>query len=280
MGTCLFCQAKLTKANRSKEHVVPRWIVRRLRCEDIGYLGQTLSYPNVPNKVLSQRTHEISGLIFGNVCKNCNNGWMSQLETDTKPLLEALWKPKSPTVLSPVQCLTLARWTFKTAAISNYSSDYKKIIPIQHIHDFNETQRLPANSTIDMAYCANGDRLFHCLQGGNKRFLTRDSNMKESSMKGSYIITLHYHHVMLRLAWTPTNGVRAQPVPKQAVFRLFPSCEGDLFVQLVQGQYFRDHFQFHFVATLFAEDGLLNDAPEDSSRVRDGVRNVHQFISS
>ena len=261
MRTCLFCQAKLTKSNRSKEHTVPRWIVRRLRCEDDVYLSKTLTYPNVPNEVLAQRTQAITSLVLGNVCTNCNNGWMSQLETDTAPLLGALWKQTSPTILTPAQCLTLARWTFKTAATISYSSDYKKIIPIQHIHDFGTTQRLPENSSVDMAYCANGDRLIQCLQGGNKRFAVRDPNVTEVILKDSYVMTLHFHHVMFRLAWSPVNGVRAQPIPKQAVFRVFPPSDEDLLVQLVR--VFRDHFQFHFVSTVLAEDGLLGDLPGD-----------------
>jgi hypothetical protein len=251
---------QLNKSNRSKQHTIPRWIVRRLECEEDGYLSQTLTYPNAPHEALAERAHSINALVLGNVCADCNNGWMSLLEVDTTPLLEALWKPVSPTLLTPDECLTVARWTFKTAATVAYSSEYKKIIPIQHVHDFFNTQRLPTNSTVDLAYGARGDRLIQCLQGGNKQFALRDLQPAKADLAKSYLITLHFHHVMLRLAWTPIDGIKAQPVPKDAVFRLFPPPDRALFVQLIKGQVFRDHFQFHFVATMFGEDGLYDDA--------------------
>jgi hypothetical protein len=239
---------------------MPQWIVRRLECEEDGYLGQTLTYPNAPYEVLTERAHSINTLVLGNVCTDCNTGWMSRLEDDITPLLEALWKLGSPTLLTPDDCLTVARWTFKTAATVAYSSAYKRIIPIQHVHDFFNTQHLPPNSTVDLAYCARGDRLIQYLLGGNKQFALRDPQPAEADLAKIYTITLHFHHVMLRLAWTPIDGIKAQPVPKDLVFRLFPPPDRDLFVQPIKGRVFRDHFQFHFVATMFGEDGLYGNA--------------------
>jgi hypothetical protein len=190
MPTCLFCQVQLTKANRSKEHAIPRWIVRRLECEEEGYLSQELTYPKVPNEVLTQQVQSINSIVLGHVCTACNGGWMSALEVRTTPLLEALWKPMSPTILTTEQCLTIAKWTFKTAATVSYASDYKKIIPRQHIYDFFTTQCLPANSTVDLAYCAGSDRLIQSLLGGDKRFAIRDPNVTEEELKDTYVITL------------------------------------------------------------------------------------------
>ena len=266
MRTCIFCEVRLNKSNRSKEHAISRWIVRRLEREEDGYLGLELTYPNAPYEVLAGRAHAINALVLGNVCEGCNSGWMSRLENDTTPLLEALWKPVSPTLFTPDECLTVARWTFKTAATVAYSSAYKRIIPIQHVHDFFHTQRLPANSTVDLAYRARGHRLIQYLQGGNKQFALPDPQPAEADLAKSYLITLHFHHVMLRLAWTPIDGVKAQPLPKDAVFRLFPPPDRDLCVQPIKRRVFRDHFQFHFVGTVFSEDGLFDNAPPQDPR--------------
>lgn len=208
--------------------------------------------------MLSERANSINNQILGNVCKACNGGWMSVLEVKITPLLEALWEPIRPTILTAEQCLTIARWTFKTAVTVSYASDYKKIIPINHVHDFFNTKCLPGNSTVDLAYCARSDRSIQSLQGGNKRFAIRDPQITESDLKETYLITLHFDHVMFRLGWAPVAGIKSQPIPKQAVFRIFPPTERDTVVQLLKGQAFRDHFQFHFVSTIFSEDGLLD----------------------
>ncbi|MBN2562283.1 MAG: hypothetical protein JXQ75_15265 [Phycisphaerae bacterium] len=138
-------------------------------------------------------------------------------------------------------------------------------MPLQHIHEFFATRRLPANATVDLAYCARSDRSIQTLQGGNKRFAIRDPNVSESDLKDTYLITLHFDHVMFRLGWTPVTGIRAQPVPKETVHRLFPPPGQDILVQATKGKVFLDHVQFHFLATIFSEDGLFDRGTRDSS---------------
>ncbi len=258
MRNCIFCNTRLSKANRSKEHTIPRWIVRRLKCEDDRFIDQTLTYPNEPNEVIAERVNSINNQILGNVCVSCNGGWMAILETEMIPILEALWTPISPTILTPAQCLRIAEWTFKTAVTISYASEYKKIIPIRHVHDFYQTKCLPGNATVDLAYCARSDRSIQTLQGGNKKFGIRDPSITESNLTETYLVTLHFDHVMLRLGWCPVAGIRSQPIPNESVFRIFPPPVQDIVLQLVNGKVFRDHFQFHFIFTFFTEDNLVD----------------------
>lgn len=255
MRNCLFCNTKINNKNRSKEHAIPRWIIRRFECANINYIGKTFLDQNSTDSLVSTRNQSISTVLLGNICSDCNNGWMSKLENDILPVFESLWKAPKWTVLTKEQCMLIARWTFKTAVTMSYSSDFKKIIPIKHIHDFYATQCLPINATVDIAYCGKGHLHIQCLQGGNKIFAAKDVNVIKQKMMDSYFITLHFNHVLLRLAWTSINGTMAQSVPYHSVFRIFPTSCNNIFIN--PQKIFIDHSQFHFRFTLFAEDGMF-----------------------
>jgi hypothetical protein len=170
MKQCLFCSTQLKKDNRAKEHVIPLWILRRLNATGEMISGRNWTYPNEPMKIIDERQQIASSLVFGDICKSCNCGWMSVLEADVTPLIEALWEVETPTILTNEQCHTLARWFFKTACIMNYSANYKKIIPRLHVKEFYKFQQLPCNSYVDIAYCGMGTSEYNWVQGGNKQF--------------------------------------------------------------------------------------------------------------
>ena len=251
MRTCLFCSAHLTRHNRSKEHVFPRWLVSRLEAQDERFVGTHWNYPNEPTVIFYEREQAALSLVLGNVCQACNTGWMAHLEGDTRPILEALWDGRSPTVLTHKQCIILAKWTFKTAATLNYSANYKRIIPLDHIRQFYTFGRLPENATIDLAFCYRVG--IHWLLGGNRRFVTQ-SGLTESQKRVTYVATLQFDHLLLRLAWVPVDGVKAVAAPVRAVYRIFPQDNSEL--QVVRGRIFRDHAQFHFTGTMLAEEGV------------------------
>lgn len=50
------------------------------------------------------------------VCGTCNNGWMSQLESRTKPIVEDIFRSQ-PLDLDSVSQLTLATWSVKSAMV-------------------------------------------------------------------------------------------------------------------------------------------------------------------
>jgi len=54
------------------------------------------------------------------VCADCNNGWMSVLETEVQPLLSGIIKHGESMYLSRRDQRKLAAYTFKNAVIANY----------------------------------------------------------------------------------------------------------------------------------------------------------------
>ncbi len=262
MRACLFCNTPLTRKNRSREHVIPRWAVSHLGYIHERIVGSTLTYPNEPSvlsedsEILNEREQSIDSLILGSVCVTCNSGWMSGLEVAARPILESLWKGVCPKMLGRNVCDTLARWTFKTAVTLNYASNYKKIIPLEQIHCFYNEGRLPDNSTVDMAFCpADG---VNWVIGGNKKFALMSTDLEES-IKPSYLITLQIEALLLRLAWTPVDCVKVLEICN-AVCRIFPLRQLAKRVEIT-GRC-ADRRQLHFVATIFAEDGVYPDGLE------------------
>jgi hypothetical protein len=176
---------------------------------------------------------------------------MEQLEENARPILEALWSSRSPspTGLSSEQCDILARWTFKTSAALNYSVDYKKIIPLEQIHQFYISGHLPENATVNLAFCHRVG--IRWILGGNKKYVFQSKRITDTQKRETYVITLQFYRLLLRLAWVPVDGIRAAAIPSSAVFRIFPQ---DKPVQVVRRHIFRDLPQFHFTATILAEE--------------------------
>jgi hypothetical protein len=119
---CAFCGHH---GNRSAEHVWPRWVRKYVDLTDavryenpagIERISAT-SYRATPTtneaktgSVLTMRTRE--------VCRICNNGWMSALETNTEQTFGTLWRAIDDGLslsLQPDSCTSLAAWATKTS---------------------------------------------------------------------------------------------------------------------------------------------------------------------
>src|SRR5260370_28165312 len=99
---CLFCNED---AN-SKEHVWPQWILRlpparRPVRQRLG-TGKEVTYSG---------DFKLKG-----VCSTCNNGWMSELETEVRPILGPIVQDLS-IQLDLEDQKKIARWAFKTAIV-------------------------------------------------------------------------------------------------------------------------------------------------------------------
>jgi len=252
---CIFCGASIKRNNKSKEHVIPRWLIDSLNFHEIKLYGKGTSFPNVPEIIFNQSSYGIYSLVLGNVCKLCNTSWMAELENNTKPLLLAVLDDRSPTILSKEQCLILSNWIYKTAITLNYQADYKKIIPMKHVKDFYLNKKVPTNVNIDLAFCREID--LHWYIGGNKKLVLLNRSKELKVLNKSYIITLQINHLLLKITWSPDSTVQILPIPVSYVIRIHPQVKEEPIIQVVKGCIFRSIEQFHFETTIFVEDGVL-----------------------
>jgi len=109
-GVCIFCNAR----QDSNEHVFPRWLRDLFPEDEVGpavarYIkGQP---GEAPYKTID--TGAIATIEAGIVCQGCNTGWMSNMERQTRPLIEPQALGQQAT-LSMADQVQLAAWAVKT----------------------------------------------------------------------------------------------------------------------------------------------------------------------
>lgn len=106
MRQCLFCD---NTAN-SREHVVPDWILQRVRVRDPMY--QKLG--DGPEVLLANPELKIRA-----VCKSCNNGWMSHLERTSIPLIGNVMQDVALS-LNGLQQYHIAAWAVKMSMVGDF----------------------------------------------------------------------------------------------------------------------------------------------------------------
>lgn len=120
---CIFCGAQ---GNISKEHFWPEWLAPHIpqAAESRRISGVLASEGKQPQQLLSLSERDGSVLTkkFRVVCKNCNNGWMSQTESAVKPTLIALIN-RSKLALSSEDAQLLALWVSVKAIVGEYSTE-------------------------------------------------------------------------------------------------------------------------------------------------------------
>jgi hypothetical protein len=122
---CVFCGAKELTA----EHVWPRWLARAAPAPKRQVLHHRRRIDQ--RKQLAEAPTRWSGpsytVTVHAACAECNNGWMSDLEGATKPLLEPMLKGQVRILERERQAL-LATWAFKTCVMLEFTYPRERAI--------------------------------------------------------------------------------------------------------------------------------------------------------
>ncbi len=98
-GTCAYCGTRST----SDEHVFPVWVSSALGSTG-GFVIHGRRKPRQTNKI---------PVTTDRVCETCNNGWLSVLENDSKPVIESMLLGRDRH-LSETDQERLGAWAYKT----------------------------------------------------------------------------------------------------------------------------------------------------------------------
>lgn len=120
---CIFCGRH---DGLSKEHLWPEWMASYL---PLGPHNAHISevHSGIPKQSRTlQRRSERPGPVHTKkvraVCRTCNNGWMSVVETEAKPvLLSAL--TEEALIVRPSESLKLSRWAVLKAIVGEHASN-------------------------------------------------------------------------------------------------------------------------------------------------------------
>ena len=114
---CIFCG----QLGGNEEHIVSRWILRDLGMYSLkSKMGFGNQIPSGEMEEISQ-PQRLGSFVTDSICATCNNGWMSRLESQVKPLLSPLlaetWPINDRALLSGLflQSHIISRWLLKTA---------------------------------------------------------------------------------------------------------------------------------------------------------------------
>jgi hypothetical protein len=112
--TCLGCGIELTGEVATLEHALPQWLAKEIEMPGVRlrhFLHDDRKSENTP-----LRSHLLNTFGSKKVCRDCNNGWMSRLESEAKPLILGLMHQKTHLLgLTDEARVTLSRWAVKTA---------------------------------------------------------------------------------------------------------------------------------------------------------------------
>lgn len=137
---CLFCGRLWGTARRSDEHVLPRWM-RKHEQELLNRPHQSYSVGldldadarelvELPSTLVTSKSSLLT-LKTRDVCADCNNGWMSRLETAARPLILTVAEAArlgEEARISREDARTLALWCQKTAATNELTSTRSRVM--------------------------------------------------------------------------------------------------------------------------------------------------------
>jgi len=205
---CVFCETPLTRENRSKEHVIPQWLLDFLNVREEKI--QPTHFSNT-GETLTTRQHTLEGLVAGQICEICNSGWMSELEQVAIPILKPLILGASTVVeLNNTERQILSRWTAKTAFALNSSSNYLKNVPPMHYHHIRlKIDSLPLNVS-SYGQQHHGDRVFYWIQsptwllnGNSDKLAELGAELKNNSYK----VAFQFGKLLLLISYIPIENI-------------------------------------------------------------------------
>ena len=146
MRMCMFCDNNPS----TKEDAWPLWLMRRFPMASTGRMFAERSGNPLNDWPVTKPRVVVKWL-----CDSCNNGWMSQLENEVKPVIESLLDEKISELDGTVQ-ETLGVWAVKTAMVLEALHPERPWFYSKAERQCLRTVRsLPARTQVWLAKCVN-----------------------------------------------------------------------------------------------------------------------------
>lgn len=193
---CLFCgDTELTR-----EHVFPQWLLDEC---NIRKAKMDMEHHAFYGEKISERPLTLNSLINGLICRECNNGWLSQLESQVKPVLINLLNTSDNFVtLLKEHNKLLSMWAFKTAIILNHATNYRNIIPKRHYKYLYKHRRIPENVTVLLGVSKKMNEL-NWVQSQSVSHKGNESIFNNPRMTDIYKITIQIKHLLIKVIYSP-----------------------------------------------------------------------------
>jgi hypothetical protein len=166
------------------------------------------------------------------VCADCNNGWMSELEDEVKPVLTPLLK-NHRTTLSREDQLLLATWAMKTGLV-HQGRDRVTRMPAEHFRYLYEHRRPPRDVVVTMA--AYAGRRYPAFAGHHLKTLKVQAGTGQTLETKMYFSTVSVGHVAFQIFGHGIRnavGLRPKNWKEKYVSVIWPDIEAPLTWPLV-----------------------------------------------
>lgn len=225
MSKCLFCGAK----GGSAEHIIAQWLIKRM-----GAQKRTIAVASLDGQGIRKErpAHTLFNYTTKKVCSDCNNGWMSKLESWFQNHMGLLVEPTWPKLANEhIKAVLpnsgmIAAWCLKTAVTMNANSLLKNI----HDDEMLEGLRLEyiVNDVyVDLGHISSPD-VSHIMSKGFR--VGNGSHVAKWHSRGdnrAYTCIIQLNHLALRVFRCPGATPFYRAKLKRIPYRLFPATSID-----------------------------------------------------
>lgn len=199
---CIFCEKE---RERAKEHVWPSWLQKELKLNDKKFEGTHFNMAGIP---LSKRIQFGGSLKFGYVCKKCNKGWMSNLETSFQDIFN---KIDNNLEINGNVSRIISLWSFKTVLIINAFSNYRKLF-LKEDYQSCYKKKIPKKTKIYIAKNKESKQMGHLAwqQNENLMFIPEIKNKTIDFYKNVFIFYLIIDKIVIKIIHNTPNKYRLE----------------------------------------------------------------------
>lgn len=152
---CIFCEGGGVSGNpMSDEHLWPEWMHPYLPKLENPHRDETYQYVSTTTKAAGIHKQIRQGHVYTRkfhvVCGNCNNGWMGNIETDTKEILIPLIQGRQATLLRNDR-RRLATWIALKVMVVDGEIPTDSVISQAARAAFKEVRKIPSGLKIWIA---------------------------------------------------------------------------------------------------------------------------------
>lgn len=218
---CLFCGIQ-GPGVLSKEHVIPKWLLKALDLPDDDQFFQGVARSETGLLLEPRRVQSTFGFVEGRICQDCNGGWMRRLENLAKPILIPLIS-KSRTLgsLSRSECAVIGKWAAKTAYLHTWAGPLKEPVELPHLRKLHGDLGAPTDGVGVYAMQANYVKPSGYIQTGA---WPQAGPNEPASIMGAHKVGLQFRHLYLLVAFWPNPTSVLTRIPGVHI-RLMPGPE-------------------------------------------------------
>lgn len=203
MRTCVFCG----EAGVTREHLLPNWLNGVIRDE----LGFTVSQRDDSHEVVRSWQKVRLDDVGRFVCRECNTGWLSELESQSMVLITRLLQGRRTLLSGPRQHL-VATWAYKTLLLKSIGSLAK--VPPEHFRSFFVEHHPGGGSNLRIA-CYGGQRWTSLFEG---RHLGVAVPTYSPDLVPAYLLTLSLGRLIMQVVAPKSSGQMMFPHEDRRVF--------------------------------------------------------------